>query len=296
MQKHEWGVREIPVTITPKAVDGREFAPYQLKFKVNTVPPKPYISYGRTKERGKWYYCICIRASDEDMNKTIGSKKLHGDLKYITVSRNSVPIKYRIARVNSDAKTFTTDYNPKKFIERSKVYKFGSETLIDNTPWTVYYKTDILVGNNYYVHYINFEDNGGLKHYFNATGAGLPRPDETKIYLSKDGNDHNTGLSKNVPVKTLRQAIAHCRDSLKEYTITLMTDIKYEKGIDCAAIGGKKITIKSDGDKKKIDANQCGRVLEVRGGSTVILENLILTGGKVKFGAGILINEAAEFE
>lgn len=270
LEKYEWGIKELNPAITLYNHDGRKFGTYTLKLLVNTAPKEPeYKDLGRVETEGKWYYVICLKASE--MEKYINNELLHKDLEFLQINSNdgkSEKIKIKINEAGNDFNIAGS-----KLISAAAVKSLTGAVPTDiglsHEKWMLCYKTDVEVGGTRKKYSIQLIDK-----------AGLCSP-EKPVDLIKPEVINVAGEWKN-----LKLAVENAKDG-----DTIIIDGSITAKNDGTNFGeiiiDKNLTIKGKNGKNtdKINANKdtggkpSHRIFKLESNKELILEGLTLTGG-----------------
>ncbi len=297
LQKYEQTKHIFDVSIQVQVEDGRKFGLYKLApFQVNTPPPAPKKIFVAQTTTLPYKMVLCVVFDKNEIEKTymLGSetKYYSGDISKLDVLNASKTESYNIELKTIAGKLVLkpVEYASTRnngLINKVLVRKYLVE--LPKEKYVLYYNTNIRIGSGLNSYTFNSEDNKGLKSkpLSSKKESGLKLK---SFYIRSSGNDDSLGLSDS-PLKTLQATINKCTDSGTLYTIKILDNLS-DTGA-CAVIDGdKKIRIESaDGNKKRLDANSKGRVLEIKGGASVELKDLIITGGNATGnGGGILLS------
>lgn len=170
----------------------KQTIPFTLK--VNTPPPaiaKCVIAQTKTASATEpAYYVLCLQLPAAEMNRELNGSLVHKDIAGITINETSYSLS-----VNSAQKQFNANAGS-PFIDKDSVEKLAADA--DEVPsgWTLYFKTNVAVGDAKKSYTISVKDEKGLysKPVTAATQLSEPQPAQidvikgTKIAsLSGDG-------------------------------------------------------------------------------------------------------------
>jgi len=117
------------------------------------------------------------------------------------------------------------------------------------------------------------------------------------LYVSPEGSDENTGLSQNLPLKTIRSAITRI-----EAGDTLTNHIFLAEGTYSPATNGETFPLVGRGDLiisgtngAIIDAQQTGSIYFITNKNNLTLKNQSLFNGSAERGGGIYLDNWGEF-
>ena len=103
LKQYEWGAKDLGASLTLFADDGRKFnKPYTFKIKSNTMPPTPTVILAKTKESTP-HYVLCL--SVPDMNKMLGTEKIHKDIAQIVINESSYELKLNASGLDFERPT-----------------------------------------------------------------------------------------------------------------------------------------------------------------------------------------------
>ena len=194
LQQYEWGSVDITPTIVLHTADGRMFKqtiPFTLK--VNTPPPaiaKCVIARTKTTLPAETsYYVLCLQLPAAEMNRELNGSLVHKDIAGITINETSYSLS-----VNSAQKQFNANAGS-PFIDKDSVEKLAADA--DEVPsgWTLYFKTNVAVGDAKKSYTISVKDEKGLYSKPVTAATQLSEPPLAKIDVIK--GTHKSSLSGN---------------------------------------------------------------------------------------------------
>ena len=129
------------------------------------------------------------------------------------------------------------------------------------------------------------------------------------VYLSSSGEDATANGTSEHPYQTAGAAMAHLKElantSIHSISETTPWELHVVGTIKATSISGNafidvpssigNLKIVGEGDNATIDANQKGRVLYVRNGANVTIQNITLKKGSNQFGAGVYVLNGGTF-
>ena len=192
LQQYEWGSVDITPTIVLHTADGRMFKqtiPFTLK--VNTPPPaiaKCVIARTKTTLPAETsYYVLCLQLPAAEMNRELNGSLVHKDIAGITINETSYSLS-----VNSAQKQFNANAGS-PFIDKDSVEKLAADA--DEVPsgWTLYFKTNVAVGDAKKSYTISVKDEKGLYSKPVTAATQLSEPPLAKIDVIK--GTHKSSLS-----------------------------------------------------------------------------------------------------
>ena len=193
LQQYEWGSVDITPTIVLHTADGRMFKqtiPFTLK--VNTPPPaiaKCVIARTTTASAAEpAYYVLCLQLPAAEMNRELNGSLVHKDIAGITINETSYSLS-----VNSAQKQFNVKAGS-PFIGKDSVEKLAAADA-EEVPsgWTLYFKTDVAVGDAKKSYTISVKDEKGLYSKPVTAATQLSEPPLAKIDVIK--GTHKSSLS-----------------------------------------------------------------------------------------------------
>ena len=202
LQQYEWGSVDITPTIVLHTADGRMFKqtiPFTLK--VNTPPPaiaKCVIAQTKTASATEpAYYVLCLQLPAAEMNRELNGSLVHKDIAGITINETSYSLS-----VNSAQKQFNVKAGS-PFIGKDSVEKLAADAEEVPSGWTLYFKTNVAVGDPKKSYTISIKDEKGLysKPVTAATQLSEPQPAQIDVIkgtlipsLSGDGTEQSKAI------------------------------------------------------------------------------------------------------
>ena len=193
LQQYEWGSVDITPTIVLHTADGRMFKqtiPFTLK--VNTPPPaiaKCVIARTKTTLPAEpSYYVLCLQLPAAEMNRELNGSLVHKDIAGITINETSYSLS-----VNSAQKQFNVNAGS-PFIDKDSVEKLAAADA-EEVPsgWTLYFKTNVAVGDPKKSYTISIKDEKGLYSKPVTAATQLSEPQPAQIDVIK--GTHKSSLS-----------------------------------------------------------------------------------------------------
>ena len=161
LQQYEWGSVDITPTIVLHTADGRMFKqtiPFTLK--VNTPPPaiaKCVIARTKTNLPTETsYYVLCLQLPAAEMNRELNGSLVHKDIAGITINETSYSLSVNSAQRQLNANAGSP------FIGKDSVEKLAADAEEVPSGWTLYFKTDVAVGDVKKFYTISVKDEKGL--------------------------------------------------------------------------------------------------------------------------------------
>ena len=206
LQRYEWRSVDITPTIVLHTADGRMFKqtiPFTLK--VNTPPPaiaKCVIARTKTTLPAEpSYYVLCLQLPAAEMNRELNGSLVHKDITGITINETSYSLSVDSAQKQLNVKAGSP------FIGKDSVEKLAAADA-EEVPsgWTLYFKTDVAVGDAKKSYTISIKDEKGLysKPVTAATQLSEPQPaqiDVIKGTLIPSLSGNGTEQSKAIVIK-----------------------------------------------------------------------------------------------
>ena len=202
LQRYEWGSVDITPTIVLHTADGRMFKqtiPFTLK--VNTPPPtieKCVIARTKTTlPADTSYYVLCLQLPAAEMNRELNGSLVHKDITDITINETSYSLS-----VDSAQKQFNVKAGS-PFIGKDSVEKLAADAEEVPSGWTLYFKTNVAVGDPKKSYTISIKDEKGLysKPVTAATQLSEPQPAQIDVIkgthkssLSGDGTEQSKAI------------------------------------------------------------------------------------------------------
>ena len=203
LQQYEWGSVDITPTIVLHTADGRMFKqtiPFTLK--VNTPPPaieKCVIAQTKTASAAEpAYYVLCLQLPAAEMNRKLNGSLVHKDITGITINETSYSLSIDSAQRQLNVKAGSP------FIGKDSVEKLAAADAEEiPSGWTLYFKTDVAVGDAKKAYTISVKDEKGLysKPVTAATQLSDPQPAQAAVItgtkidsLSMDGTAQDKAI------------------------------------------------------------------------------------------------------
>jgi hypothetical protein len=203
LQQYEWGSVDITPTIVLHTADGRMFKqtiPFTLK--VNTPPPaieKCVIAQTKTASAAEpAYYVLCLQLPAAEMNRKLNGSLVHKDIAGITINETSYSLSIDSAQRQLNVKAGSP------FIGKDSVEKLAAADAEEiPSGWTLYFKTDVAVGDAKKAYTISVKDEKGLysKPVTAATQLSDPQPAQAAVItgtkidsLSMDGTAQDKAI------------------------------------------------------------------------------------------------------
>lgn len=184
LQQYEWGSVDITSTIVLHTADGRMFKqtiPFTLK--VNTPPPaiaKCVIARTKTNLPTETsYYVLCLQLPAAEMNRELNGSLVHKDIAGITINETSYSLS-----VNSAQKQFNANAGS-PFIGKDSVEKLAADAEEVPSGWTLYFKTNVAVGDPKKSYTISIKDEKGLYSKPVTAATQLSEPQQAQIDVIK---------------------------------------------------------------------------------------------------------------
>ena len=184
LQQYEWGSVDITPTIVLHTADGRMFKqtiPFTLK--VNTPPPaiaKCVIAQTKTASATEpAYYVLCLQLPAAEMNRELNGSLVHKDIAGITINETSYSLS-----VNSAQKQFNVKAGS-PFIGKDSVEKLAADAEEVPSGWTLYFKTNVAVGDPKKSYTISIKDEKGLYSKPVTAATQLSEPQQAQIDVIK---------------------------------------------------------------------------------------------------------------
>ena len=185
LKQYEWGAKDLGASLTLFADDGRKFnKPYTFKIKSNTMPPTPTVILAKTRE-GAPHYVLCLTVPD--MNKMLGTEKIHKDIAQIVINESSYELK-----INDLGSDFVKPTNG-SFIKQAEVAQLTGAEAVPAGKWILYYKTDREVGGAYKTYEIKLKDEKGVCSETLKTGTSLNKLPSENVTIVTGEEDSGTG-------------------------------------------------------------------------------------------------------
>ena len=185
LKQYEWGAKDLGASLTLFADDGRKFnKPYTFKIKSNTMPPTPTVILAKTRESTP-HYVLCL--SVPDMNKMLGTEKIHKDIAQIVINESSYELK-----INDLGSDFVKPTNG-SFIKQAEVAQLTGAEAVPAGNWILYYKTDREVGGAYKTYEIKLKDEKGVCSETLKTGTSLNKLPSENVTIVIGEEDSGTG-------------------------------------------------------------------------------------------------------
>lgn len=184
LQRYEWGSVDITPTIVLHTADGRMFKqtiPFTLK--VNTPPPaiaKCVIARTKTTLPAEpAYYVLCLQLPAAEMNRELNGSLVHKDIAGITINETSYSLSVDSAQRQLNVKAGSP------FIGKDSVEKLAADAEEVPSGWTLYFKTDVAVGDAKNSYTISIKDEKGLYSKPVTAATQLSEPPLAKIDVIK---------------------------------------------------------------------------------------------------------------
>ena len=184
LQQYEWGSVDITPTIVLHTADGRMFKqtiPFTLK--VNTPPPaiaKCVIAQTKTTSSAETsYYVLCLQLPAAEMNRELNGSLVHKDIAGITINETSYSLS-----VDSAQKQFNVKAGS-PFIGKDSVEKLAADAEEVPFGWTLYFKTNVAVGDAKKSYTISIKDEKGLYSKPVTAATQLSEPQQAQIDVIK---------------------------------------------------------------------------------------------------------------
>ena len=191
LKQYEWGAKDLGASLTLFADDGRKFnKPYTFKIKSNTMPPTPTVILAKTRESTP-HYVLCL--SVPDMNKRLGTEKIHKDIAQIVINESSYELK-----LNASGLDFVKPTD-ESFITWTDVAQLTGAEAVPTGKWILYYKTDREVGGAYKTYEIKLKDEKGVCSEPLKTGTSLNKLPSENVTIVAGEEDSGTG-TKDEPI------------------------------------------------------------------------------------------------
>ena len=184
LQQYEWGSVDITPTIVLHTADGRMFKqtiPFTLK--VNTPPPaiaKCVIARTKTTLPAETsYYVLCLQLPAAEMNRELNGSLVHKDITDITINEISYSLSVNSAQRQLNVKTGSP------FIGKDSVEKLAADAEEIPSGWTLYFKTNVAVGDAKNSYTISIKDEKGLYSKTVTVATQLSEPQPAQIDVIK---------------------------------------------------------------------------------------------------------------
>ena len=184
LQQYEWGSVDITPTIVLHTADGRMFKqtiPFTLK--VNTPPPaiaKCVIARTKTNLPTETsYYVLCLQLPAAEMNRELNGSLVHKDIAGITINETSYSLSVDSAQRQLNVKAGSP------FIGKDSVEKLAADAEEIPFGWTLYFKTDVAVGDAKNSYTISIKDEKGLYSKTVTVATQLSEPQPAQIDVIK---------------------------------------------------------------------------------------------------------------
>ena len=192
LQQYEWRSVDITPTIVLHTADGRMFKqtiPFTLK--VNTPPPaiaKCVIARTKTASAAEpAYYVLCLQLPAAEMNRELNGSLVHKDIAGITINETSYSLSVDSAQRQLNVKAGSP------FIGKDSVEKLAADAEEIPSGWTLYFKTDVAVGDAKNSYTISIKDEKGLYSKPVTAATQLSGPPLAQIDVIK--GTHKSSLS-----------------------------------------------------------------------------------------------------
>lgn len=167
----------------------KQTIPFTLK--VNTPPPaiaKCVIARTKTASAAEpAYYVLCLQLPAAEMNRELNGSLVHKDIAGITINETSYSLS-----VDSAQKQFNVNAGS-PFIGKDSVEKLAADAEEVPSGWTLYFKTDVAVGDAKKSYTISIKDEKGLYSKPVTAATQLSEPPLAKIDVIK--GTHKPSLS-----------------------------------------------------------------------------------------------------
>lgn len=159
----------------------KQTIPFTLK--VNTPPPaiaKCVIARTKTASATEpAYYVLCLQLPAAEMNRELNGSLVHKDIAGITINETSYSLS-----VNSAQKQFNANAGS-PFIGKDSVEKLAADAEEVPSGWTLYFKTNVAVGDPKKSYTISIKDEKGLYSKPVTAATQLSEPQQAQIDVIK---------------------------------------------------------------------------------------------------------------